>query len=230
MLLRRRRDDLGSDRELARIARRWHELNQPFTHNDFHGPTDGPCTLVVPGTAPIVCSAPHAVHHARHGAIKLNDANTGGLALALAAHLGGSAVVLRRGGLEFGDPNHDAEHPLKDAAAPLVGRGVTLVDLHGMADREHDVIVGLGASPTKRSFRLAELFANTASRLGIASTVADHETGFNAAGPTTLTTWAQARGADAVQFEIAHNLRTAHAEPERKIALLRAFTVVFGTR
>ena len=229
-MLRRRRPHPTSDHALGRVAKRWHQLNIPFTVNDHVGPGSGPCWLVVERDLPVVWSAPHAVHHGRNGTLKLNDANTGGLALALAEHLGASAVALRRGGLEFGDPNHDVEHPLKDAAAGLVGPGVTFLDLHGMADREHDVIVGLGAAPTKRSFRLAELFVNAAARQGIAATVADDETGFNASGPATMTTWALHRGADALQLEIAHNLRTVRAEPARKVALLRSLAEVFGGR
>jgi hypothetical protein len=226
--LRRRRTDPLSNRALGRVVTEWHRRNDPFTHNDHLGPSSGPITLVEIGERPLVCSAPHAVHHTRDGALKLNDANTGGLALALAAHLGGSAIALRRGGPGSGDPNHDADHPLKTAAAPLVGPGVTLLDLHGMADRDHDVIVGIGAAPTARSFRLAELFTNAATRLGIVAIVADDDTGFTASGATTMTSWALARGADALQFEIAHNLRTVRADPARKIALLRAFTEVFA--
>jgi hypothetical protein len=228
VLRRRRRHDPVDERALTRAAKRWHQLNQPFTLNDFVGADSGPCWTLVERERPIVCSAPHAVHHARDGSLKLNDANTGGLALALAEHLGVSAVALRRGGLDFGDPNHDHEHPLKVAAAHLVGPGVMFLDLHGMADREHDVIVGIGATPTKRSFRLAELFVNTATRHGIAAIVADDDTGFNAYGPATMTMWALGRGADALQFEIAHNLRTVRADPERRIALLRSFTEVFA--
>lgn len=227
-MLRRRRPDPASDDALDRVVKRWRQLNAPFTFNDHTGPDDGPCCTVSERRRPIVCSAPHAVHHERDGAIKLNDANTGGLALALAEHLGGSAVALRRGGHGFGDPNHDLDHPMKDAAAPLVGPGVTFLDLHGMADRAHDVIVGIGPAPTKRSFRLAELFVNAAAAQGIVATVADDDTGFNATGPATMTAWALARGADALQFEIAHNLRTVRAEPARSIALLRAFVQTFG--
>ena len=226
-MFRRRPDPLG-DRELGRVGKRWHQLNEPFTMNDHVGPDSGPCTLVLPGELPIVCSAPHAVHHGRHGSVKLNDANTGGLALALAEHLGGTAIALRRGGVEFGDPNHDHEHPLKDAAAPHVGPGVVFLDLHGMADREHDVIIGIGATPTARSFRLAEQFANAAVRNGIAATVADDDTGFNANGPATMTMWALGRGADALQIEIARNLRSVRADPARRTALLRTFVQVVG--
>ena len=228
MLLRRRRHDPGSERALDRLAKRWYQLNQPFTLNEFEGPGSGPCWTVVERRNPIVCSAPHAVHHSRHGALKLNDANTGGLALALAEHFGGSAVALRRGGLDFGDPNDDLHHPVKDAAAHLVGPGVTFLDIHGMADREVDVIVGLGTAPTKRSFRLAELFVNAASRNGIAAIVADEDTGFNAFGRATMTMWALGLGADALQFEIAHRLRTVRADPHRRVDLLRAFVEVFG--
>jgi hypothetical protein len=229
VLRRRRRHDPASDRALGLAGKRWQQLNQPFTLNDCVGPDSGPCWTVVERAKPIVCSAPHAVHHARQGVLKLNDANTGGLALALAEHLGGSALALRRGGLGFGDPNHDLEHPVKDAAAHLVGPGVTFLDLHGMADREQDVIVGVGATPTKRSFHLAELFVNAAVRHGIAATVADDDTGFNAEGPATMTMWALGRGADALQFEIAHHLRTVRAEPAQRMALLRAFTDVFAS-
>lgn len=225
---RRRRSDPLSDRALGRVVNDWHRRNDPFTQNDHLGPATGPITLVEQGDRPLVCSAPHAVHHARGGALKLNDANTGGLALALAAHLGGSAIALRRGGPEAGDPNHDVDHPLKAAAEALVGPGVTFLDLHGMADRDHDVIVGIGAVPTARSFRLAELFANAATRHGIVAVVADDDTGFTASGPATMTSWALGRGADALQFEIAHNLRTVRADPARKIALLRAFVETFG--
>ncbi len=225
--LRRRSDPLG-DRAITRVGKRWHQLDEPFTMNDHTGPDSGSCALVVRGERPIVCSAPHAVHHGRHGTMKLNDANTGGLALALAEHLGGTAIALRRGGLEFGDPNHDREHPLKDAAASLVGPGVVFVDLHGMADRAHDLIIGIGAMPTARSFHLAEQLANVAVRHGLTATVADDDTGFNANGPTTMTMWALGRGADALQIEIARNLRTVRAEPERRAALLRALIHVFG--
>ena len=224
----RRRSEPASDRELTRVGKRWYQLNESFTLNEHYGPDSGSCVLVVRGERKIVWSAPHAVHHSRHGLVKLNDANTGGLALALAEHLGGSAVALRRGGLEFGDPNHDESHPLKDAATPLIGPGVVFVDLHGMADREHDLIVGIGAAPTPRSFRLAERFANAAIRNGLAATVADDDTGFNANGPTTMTMWALGRGADALQIEIARNLRSTRADPHRRIALLRSFVHVFG--
>lgn len=227
VLIRRRSDALG-DRALARVGKRWHLLNEPFTMNDHLGPDSGPCTLVMRGERPIVCSAPHAVHHSRHGIVKLNDANTGGLALALAEHLGGSAIALRRGGLEFGDPNHDRVHPLKDLAAPLIGPGVVFLDLHGMTDRNRDVIIGIGATPTARSFHLAERFANAAVRNGIAAAVADDDTGFNANGPATMTMWALGRGADALQIEIARNLRSLRADPERRVALLRTFVQVFG--
>lgn len=219
-----------SDRELATVGARWHALNQPFTLNDYMGPAAGSCTLVVEGRHQVVFSAPHAVHHSRNGLHKSNDANTGGLALALAHHLESSAIALRRGGRQFGDPNADLEHPLKDAAAPLVGPGTMFVDLHGMADREHDVIVGLGAVPTPRAFRAAEQFVGAARAQGVSATIADDETGFNARGEATMTTWALRRGADALQLEIARNLRSRRAPAERRGALLRALIVSFDPR
>jgi hypothetical protein len=215
------------DRAALRLGARWHQLNQPFTLNDYVGPDHGPCTLVEAGKQPLVFSAPHAVHHSRDGGVKSNDANTGGLAMALAKHLDGSVIALRRGGLDFGDPNTDLDHPLKSAAAPLVGPGVAFADLHGMADRDHDVIIGLGATPTERSRQLAERFVTRAHWHGIKATVADDDTGFNARGPATMTMWALGRGADALQFEIARNLRSVRAAPERRSALLRAFVEVY---
>lgn len=229
MWLRRDKDPLN-DHELSKVGARWHALNQPFTLNDYMGPDEGSCTLVVEGRHQVVFSAPHAVHHSRNGVHKSNDANTGGLALALAHHLKASAIALRRGGLEFGDPNADLEHPLKEAAAHLVRPGTMFVDLHGMADREHDVIVGLGATPTPRAFRAAEQFVRAARSQGVSATIADEETGFNARGEATMTTWALRRGADALQLEIARNLRSVRATAERRTALLRALISVFDPR
>ena len=89
-------------------------------------------------------------------------------------------------------------------------------------------IIGIGATPTARSFGLAERFANAAVRNGIAATVADDDTGFNANGPATMTMWALGRGADALQIEIARNLRSGRADPARRTALLRTFVQVVG--
>ncbi|MGB8861459.1 MAG: hypothetical protein WCC60_19540 [Ilumatobacteraceae bacterium] len=229
MLLKRSASKPGiGERDLRRLDARWHALNQPFTLNDHMGPTRGSSVFIEKGARPLVFSAPHAVHHYRHGTLKTNDANTGGLAIALAHHLGGSAVALRRGGPEFGDPNAEADHPLKQEAAPLVSAGVIVADLHGMADREHDVIIGLGAAPTARSRELAERFVFTGERHGVAAIVADEQTGFNARGPATMTSWALTRGAIALQFEIARRLRSVKAPADRRAALLRTFIDVFA--
>ena len=203
-------------------------MNHPFTLNDHVGPTRGPSVLVQKGARPLVFAAPHAVHHSRFGVLKTNDANTGGLAIALAQHLDASAIALRRGGHEHGDPNVDLDHPLKRKAAPLVVPGVIFADLHGMADRDHEVIIGLGSSPTPQATELAERFVAIGQANGIAATIADDETGFNARGPATMTSWAAARGASAMQFEIARRLRSVKSPPERRAALLHTFVTVFA--
>lgn len=229
MLFKRATSAPGTNvRDLRRLDARWHALNDPFTLNDHTGPDRGSSVLIEIGRRPLVFSAPHAVHHFRDGQLKTNDANTGGLAIALARQLGGSAIALRRGGHEFGDPNADLDHPLKREAVALVGPGVTLVDVHGMADREHDVIIGLGAAPTVGSGQLAERFVVVAAQHGIVATIADADTGFNAKGATTMTTWASARGASALQLEIARRLRSVKAPPDRRTALLRTFLDVFA--
>lgn len=184
--------------------------------------------MVQKGRRALVFAAPHAVHHCRHGVLKTNDANTGGLALALAQHLDASASALRRGGHEHGDPNVDLDHPLKREAAPLVIPGVIFADLHGMADRDHEVIIGLGNSPTPRALELAERFVEVGQGNGVVATIADDETGFNARGAATMTSWASARGASAMQFEIARRLRSVKSPAERRAALLHTFVTVFA--
>lgn len=230
MLFSRRSTPAGAtERDLKRVDARWFAHNDQFAVNDNHGPDRGSCVLVRRGGRPLVFCAPHAVHHYRAGALKTNDVRTGGLALALAEHLGGSAVALRRGGTpEFGDPNADLEHPLKTEAAPLVLPGVTLVDVHGMADRAEDVLIGLGPAPTERSHRVAESFVAAGRLHGITAAVADGDSGFGARGPATITAWATGRGALAFQFEIARRLRTAKAPAEQRHALLHTFVDVFA--
>lgn len=214
--------------ELRRLQRRWHEHDELFVVNGNAGPSDGASVLVHRGPRPLVFTAPHAVDHFRHGRRKSNDARTGGLAIALAEHLDGSVVALRRGGREFGDPNADLDHPLKDEAASLVGPGVTLIDVHGMADREHEVLIGLGPAPTEAAHRLAARFVEAGGRRSVGVRLADHETGFNAKGPATITAWASGRGAVALQLEIARRLRSVMAPAERRAALLQTFVDVFA--
>jgi hypothetical protein len=230
MLFKRRQPapSRGGTVNLRSLDAKWHQLNQPFTMNDNLGPAKGSSVMIEPGTRPIVFSAPHAVHHFRRGGLKTNDANTGGLAIALAKHLDATVIALRRGGPDFGDPNADLDHPLKSAAADLVGPDVVFADLHGMADREFDVIIGLGASPTPETRRLAERFVTVGATHKVTATIADAETGFNAKGPATMTTWAATRGATSMQFEIARRLRSVKSPAERRIGLLRTFVEVLG--
>lgn len=112
--------------------------------------------------------------------------------------------ALRRGhrsdllALADGDANWDADHPLKALLAPIVRPGVVLVDVHGATGLDGaDIHIGTaqGVSPPELVRQLETLDAQR--------WVVRRDVRFAARRPTTVTSWAQARGAHAVQLELA---------------------------
>lgn len=105
-----------------------------FVACDYRGREDAPDFEVVPGTIPVLISAPHAVTHWRDGHVKPSDDYTGSLALALAQLTGAHAFVATR--FVHADPNWDPleKSAYKQALVEHVrGNGIRLVlDLHGI--------------------------------------------------------------------------------------------------
>ena len=105
-----------------------------FVACDYRGRADAPEFEVVPGTVPVMVSAPHAVTHWRAGRIKPSDDYTGSLALALAQLTGAHAIVATR--FAQADPNWVpfGQSAYKQALVEHVrAHGIRLVlDLHGI--------------------------------------------------------------------------------------------------
>jgi len=158
------------------------------------------------------------------GKSKENDANTGGLALAVGEAAGvTTAVVLRNDGRE--DANSDPDHPLKRelSARRLVGRGTTLFDLHGMQDRPGlDIVVGLGPNP-ESALSLVEQVVSAFEAEGFRVDSDGRSRGLAGARSGTMTSWAQRSGARAVQLEIALRNRTFLVASDRRRRLLSGF-------
>jgi len=207
----------------------WRELNRPYEQNDYTGPRRGPMWELRKGRQPFIVTAVHGVRHTRSGAMgKANDANTAGLALLLRrAHKVAGGTVTRSD--DRPDANSDPDHPFKAALlqalrpAPLT----ILVDLHGMSDGHGvDVAVGIGVAPKAPSRAAAERAAAVLEAHGLTVDFAGATTGFNGAGPGTVTTWAQAAGLAAFQLEIRQGLRSFRAPAPDRQRLLRAVSAV----
>ncbi|WP_289221445.1 hypothetical protein, partial [Faecalibaculum rodentium] len=106
-----------------------------------------PPLLVLPGSIPVLVSAPHAVTHWRDGREKHADLYTGALALWLHAQTG--CAVLAAGQSPDADGNHDPASisPYKQELARILQDDPVKVvlDLHGAkASQPFDVELGTG--------------------------------------------------------------------------------------
>ena len=135
------RKDESIVHELARLERR-------FRRNDYDGSPSGD-HLIVPGSVPVMISAPHSVNHVREGVSKPAELMTGALALWLGKRTGCHVIV--RTSNAGGDPNYDSPESngyQRDLLSYLASSGVcVLIDLHG-ASSDRDFAVDIGTSPT----------------------------------------------------------------------------------
>ncbi|MEV0894209.1 hypothetical protein [Promicromonospora sp. NPDC050262] len=206
------------------LTARWLGFEQIFSQDRYEGgvppwpssisdsvsePTPG--LLEIAGTTrpDVVVTAPHATNHERDGATKVADRGTGGLALLLAQLTGCTALVALS---TAGDANFDEEHPLKARLAEL--RPTVVIDLHGMRSRpasEVDLGTGTGLAPADM----------VAALISSSLRVTTNEI-FDAMRPTTVTSFAQARGIASVQVEIGAHLRPPSGEPRSLARLVDA--------
>ena len=98
---------------------------------DRYAGADAPGTVqAVPGTLPVLLTAPHAAAHTRAWGRKGADVATGGLALTAA--LTSSAHALVATGFQTRDSNRVGDGPFKAALAAQIRRVCTVIDVHGM--------------------------------------------------------------------------------------------------
>jgi hypothetical protein len=203
------------------LVRQWTELNAPFASNSNRGPKAGP-RWIIDWRGPLVVSAVHAVDHERDGCWKNADAGTGGLAMALSINLGCSKVAVTRSVPMMGDANWDDYHPLKAQLDKLgyIDERTVYIDLHGMKDGHGaDVFIGCGdGSPS--STALAQRIATHLEGARVTTDPDGASRGFGATGAGTMTSWAQRRGATAIQVEISRSYRAAQSAEKSRERLI----------
>jgi hypothetical protein len=175
--------------------------------------------------SPFVFTAPHdkAHHRLADGVLqrKMSEPGTGTLARLLATELKGVAAVNIS---DVGDANWDAAHPLKEILAECgyAAAGSYLVDLHGMTDQHGiDIAIGPGRFPDRSASMMEPL--RIALELAGFTVLIDTDGRFAARGEHRVTSWAQARGADAIQVEISATLRRLTPDHPRQRELQGAF-------
>jgi hypothetical protein len=201
----------------------WRELNRPYELNDYSGPSHGQLWTFDKGRKPVILTAVHGVRHTRSAAMgKANDANTAGLALALARALKVGCGTVARSDEQL-DVNSDPQHPFKAALLAQLkpAEGSFLVDLHGMTDVHGvDVAVGVGADPDARTIATGERAANLLTKRGLSVDLGGTITKLNGAGPGTMTTWARAAGLVGIQIEVRQGLRSFRSPKPERVRLL----------
>jgi hypothetical protein len=196
--------------EAEAVERRWRLLNEPFAERDGRGPASAPVFEITTGDGRAVVSAVHAVRHfRRRRGWKAQDVQTGGLALALVEATGWSVATCTRSTAEVEDANRNPHHPIKlelDRCG-FPSAGGALLDLHGMADGADrpDIALGFGVEDPL-TLELANQIELAALRHGVTVGRGD-AIGLGATGVGTMTRWAQARGAGALQLELAARVR-----------------------
>jgi hypothetical protein len=97
-----------------------------------------------------------------------------------------------------------------------------LIDLHGMRDSYGpDVDIGLGPRPSDDVVSASNDLAKAISALGMKAGVNQV---FSGDRPETLTSWAQQRGINAFQLEIAARRRPPTGSCESSMLLYNAFS------
>ena len=176
------------------------------------------------GSAPFIFTAPHdKAHHRLVDGVpqrKMSEPGTGALARLLADELQGLAAVNIS---DVGDANWDSSHPLKDALDERLRVKTYLLDLHGMTDQHGiDIAIGPGRFP-ERSESLVDPIRSALEDAGF-NVLFDTDGRFAARGEHRVTSWAQARGADAIQVEISATIRRLALDHPRQRELQQAMS------
>ncbi|ACV61985.1 hypothetical protein Dtox_1099 [Desulfofarcimen acetoxidans DSM 771] len=190
----------------------------------------GEAFLYLPGTLPILLSAPHAVRHVRLGKAKPSDTFTGTMAVLL-NYLSGCGVLVNRRNYG-GDPNYDRECKYKNFLLNILKKNnVELVlDLHGAAEK-HAFAVDSGTLQGRSLKDKPELLLyleNCLNFYGVSDLSRDY---FPAAKQHTVTRFVcENTDIPAIQLEINRRYRRPYEKPAdfcRLLAALLDFSNLF---
>lgn len=104
-----------------------------------------PGFVFLPGTTPVIVSAPHCVEHVRNGTVKFAEPETSALAQELHARVNVSSIYKTAG--DGHDANSEESSYFRDAIVNVCDREsiVCGLDLHQCSPhREQDMIIGTG--------------------------------------------------------------------------------------
>lgn len=205
----------------------WLAAEKDFEVNLYDGQPSARVEVAEGSTRPwLILTAPHAVNHWRDGKLKVADRGTGGLVRILSANLGCVGVITAE--QTYSDAAYDEEHEFKDMLRRFEAEAAVLIDFHGMADqRDVDVEIGLGLSPTDSSEKLARHIASNLeeARLQIA-----YNEVYVSPNPGSITNWALARNVAATQLELAARVRPPVGSEEACAVLLETLEDTLAVR
>lgn len=164
---------------------------------------------VLAGSGVVLVSAPHRVEHARNGAVKCAEPDTGRLALLLHDRVG--CPVIYRCGDSLEDPNYDDASGYRDEIVRLAcDEGVRVVlDLHEMGDR-HQSMVEIGTGHGRNIDGRSEL-----------TDVITHAFGARAIAPVTVDAIFPAAGSRTVSADVARRSPALCFQIEMNVELFR---------
>nr|WP_232541488.1 N-formylglutamate amidohydrolase [Nocardia bovistercoris] len=189
----------------------WDLRERKYRANDYYGEGRPAAIDILDGSTGLLVTAPHSLHHFRHGRKKPADRYTGSYAELLHAALDATAVI-PTGPIGRWENWEDRDDPFRHALDRLSTPSTLVVDLHGMSDRHGvDVCLGLGPAPTAASEELAHRLAEELHPYQVSI-----NTPFAATPHYTVTAYVQTRTpADAIQIEMAANIRNPVLHPKR---------------
>lgn len=209
---------------MSRILKRLVELESDIRYQEPPNPGEVEFEHI-PGSLPVLLSAPHGAVHTRTGKLKYEDEYTAGFCRLIAEMTGVHVLYACR--MSGTDPNWYPDVPYKQTLKRVVKTaGIRFVlDLHGASSR-HDFGLALGtiagkSCPGQRDAILAALRDSGFSedRQGLERLDVDHA--FKGAGGVhheTVTRFAwQKLGVAAAQVELNAHLRIASRKPDASL-------------
>ena len=182
---------------------------------------------LVPGTRPIIITAPHSVRPFRNGKYRFSDGGaTAAYAIALAELVGAHVIYAN---YENGtDPNYLDDNEFKRELAGLIERvnPVLVLDIHGSNPmRSYDLDIGTmnGESLLGQEALVTDLI-DTLAKEGIFSISYNR---FSASKQQTIAKFASKRGVPTLQLEVNATYlmpSEGHIEAQRYAILLQAFS------
>lgn len=134
-----------SSKDLKKIKK----YERRFSRHKYNG-SRKPGFIIIPGTIPLMISAPHAINQFREGQVKWADKYTGAIAILL--HKLTGCHVIYASGYTGGDPNYDAldTNPYQNALITYVKENSipVLIDLHG-ASSTRPYAAEMGTAPVR---------------------------------------------------------------------------------